>query len=176
MADRINKAVLYDTVWQKLRVSLLSVNNEYGGWENADGARKNISLLSDYVSEAITDTESALRLWRVLNLLNATLLGYGSRKKGTEEERLVIEYRDTISTEYAKVKHHIDSIAAWDWAAQKRNLEEMYANDRGTFNRIKANLALRVKTANRKEKANIGGMAHRGELQKWLDLMKEVEA
>src|SRR5690349_12497286 len=115
-SENLQKLVLYDVEWQAMRVQLLASNNDYGGFGTVEGVKKNIAKLHEYVQESYGWCEHNLatsskgcsmcietycRHWRVLNLLNATLLGYGSRYPVDDPRMaLVIITRDQYSLLY----------------------------------------------------------------------------
>jgi len=76
---RKSKLVLYNVDWQMLRVSLLSEENDYGGWGNIDGVSKNIVKLQGYIYDVPDNQERFNRLFRVNNLLAGVRLGYAQQ-------------------------------------------------------------------------------------------------
>lgn len=168
------KECLYDVEWQKLRVQLLAVNNNYGGFGSEKGVRINLEKLNDYAYAALVGDEMNIRFWRVQNLLSATLLGYGGRRDICYT--LVKEAHTYYSTLYHKiwVKRTLDN-GVWDWDKVRRDLQDLYNSGDIEWKWIWDNLMIRVATANRKQKKGKGGMQHRVELAKFLKLMAEID-
>jgi hypothetical protein len=153
-------AVLYDVEWQKLRVSFLSKNDDLGGFTTFKGAVRNMARLNDYVFGVdkdapypIHDSELAVRLWRAINLLNATRMGYaGQELKGTPNDTLVESFRDEYRKAYTdrmklyvkKANHH------WSWLKVLEDLKHLYATDRSSFYAIQEDLLGRERAARRR--------------------------
>lgn len=162
-----SKIVLYDVAWQIRRVMMLAENDPFGGFGCRIGTLRNIESLQKYIEEA-TGVEKSRRIWRALNLMNATLLGFGSR--GFEQKAMVVEARDEWSLEHS----HGDLLkpfteATW-WEQVRRDL--LIAPDEG-LELVWTNLQKRVKTADQKAKRGVGGMQFRPDLQIFLELLKE---
>jgi hypothetical protein len=165
-------AVLYDVEWQRLRVSLLTKYNDYGGFGTIEGVQTNLMLLGNYVRLAGSQQETFYRNWRVLNLLDATLLGYGTRMQGTAQEGLV---RAEVNARQERHKAYIDAgyrFGEWNWEKVARDLNDLYESSASEFANIKENLQQRIKTAMRKERLGTGGMQHRSELILFMELMQ----
>ena len=73
---------LYDPEWQALRVSLLHKWCRHPGVEDA------LKALFLYMSRSPAD-EMHTRAWRILNLLNATIMGYRGQKILTDDIRYI---------------------------------------------------------------------------------------
>lgn len=103
---KVRHLIMYDTEWQALRVQLVRENSVRGGWLTPEGTNKNIELLRHYLNTAETKSERHLRLWRILNALNAIRMGYSGLNKfhGTCSS-LVAKYREEISAEYKEIKY-----------------------------------------------------------------------
>ena len=156
---------LYDVEWQVLRVSLLGKSGTVE-WEGT---------LWHYMGEM----PSAQRVYRVLNLCNATLLAYGN-KPGLDHERVVVKRLQ----EWCQAHGPYDEVLAWEqpwsWHKVLRDLYELYDNDIKAFWAVRLNLARRVKTAQYKarqrgDKDNESGLKHRPYLDQFLQLMDQVE-
>lgn len=92
----VHKLCFYDCEWQSLRVSLL------GSWATLDGVKSNLQRLTSYLK---TSPPTTTRLWRVLNLLNAVIMGYNGQQRGDSSvAKVVIEYRDKISLSFKASK------------------------------------------------------------------------
>lgn len=173
MKENLSKSCLYDVYWQALRVSMLAKYNNYGGFGTVEGVTKNINTLQEYL---VPDRQERFyRNWRALNLMNATLLGYGTKMSGTEQERLIIEYRNELSARHQHLLLQGFTWQEWDWDKVRTDLEVLYNRRTYSFRNIRANLTTRKRTADRKEARGIGGMWFRTELQHFLTLMDEVE-
>lgn len=176
MAEDLQKSCLYDVEWQQLRCEMLATNNTYGGFGPFDGVTINIGRCEEYLKEDGIELQDRFhRTWRILNLMNATLLGFGNAKRGSQAYDLVVKYRDEVSGYYKGMQAQGYVFKQWDWAAVNVDLHALYLNELWAFNMIARNLAGRVKTAHRKQAAGTGGMQYRGELQRFLDMMDLVE-
>lgn len=162
-----NHAVLYDVEWQILRCRMLSVNNDYGGWWTVYGVEKNLSLCGEYIDEAWTQVETQIRLWRVKNLLNATLLGYGQRADVTDAMRdEVIIWRDACSFDSAMV---VKANNSWDWEAVRREVTDMSISDRKM---VLDNLRKRVKTS-AKRNGEENKFKFRNDLERFVNMLEQ---
>lgn len=152
----VSKAVLYSVQWQKLRVSLL------GNFNHEEGVKVNICKISNYIQETILDEiETARRLWRAINLLNAVRMGYhGQGLVGTMMDKHIISYRDKLQA----LRKNYSDLGQWDWNDVERDLYFLKALDTNTYNKIYNNLQSRVKMAHYK----VGTMDNRSELAKFL--------
>lgn len=153
----IHKEVLYDVEWQSLRVSLL------GSFTTINGVESNIVKLKNYLR-----SPNKVKLWRVLNLLNAVRMGYhGQRLVGTPQDLKVIEYRNEVQKlYYSSLKFPTN----WNWSKVKIDLSKLRDEQSGTFAKILSNLKLRQKNALKRKT-----MHNRPELKTFLDLMKEID-
>jgi hypothetical protein len=151
---------------------MLATNNTYGGFGSLEGVDINIEKMKAYILE-VQDSgdahvEYAYRVWRCLNLLNATLLGYGNKSNFDEHKKKIILMRDGLSLLHKR--KGLAWLLSWDWDVVRKDLREAKLED---LVMIKKNLMSRVATANRKEKANIGGMEFREELSYFLGILDE---
>lgn len=168
------KKVLYEPAWQKLRVSCLAEYSDIGGFTTREGVEANLSKLLAYINDHDIDSiERAVRIWRVLNLLNAVLMGYsGQGMRNTILNVLVNDCRDFVQKLHnsALVQKAAD---LWSWEDVARELQVMYDEDLIWFGRIRANLKNRVDVAEerrrRKGKNDVG--VTREELLKFVDMM-----
>lgn len=191
---------LYRPSWQRLRVSCLSVHHHAGGFTTADGTTDNLKRLDNYLLDAhVTQLvsqgrevpqytvvecermgikvpeEYACRVWRVLNLLNATRMGYaGQGLQGSEMDEAVRQYRDMIQPSYdgslvVKVNEK------WNWDVVQFELEEMWRNDRYWFKAIENDLERRVRVSD-KRRSRKGDVTQntRPELLRFMGLMDAV--
>ncbi len=174
---RFSKECLYDVEWQVRRVSLLKqYNANKVGFSTREGVIANIDLLRDYFMQADLEVDAALRCYRIINLMAATMLGY--KKEQTDLINLCKKYHQEMATIYKARDwgQHISGASGlkWDWIKVKADLEKLWREDREMFDNIWENLQSRVGIANRKQRLGIGGMQFRNELQKFISLMVEV--
>lgn len=149
-----SKLVMYNVEWQALRVSLL------GNWPTVQGATENLAKLDAYLG----NEPNKSKLWRVLNLINATRMGYsGQGLKGTPQDDLVKSFGTEVRSKYNLrcVKHlhdkfEVDTEAKIlaDWAQLSEEVQK----------KIRKNLAGRLKAHSTSE--------HRDELRWFLDIIK----
>lgn len=172
---KFSKECLYDVEWQALRVSLLSKYNTYGGFGTLSGIRINLHALNKYVENAnlLPEPQNALeytcRVWRVLNLLNATLLGYGNKPEFDEHRELITSTRDFLSKIHRFRWNSLPNGISWDWDKVESDLGKFGIEE---LSMILDNLNTRVATANRKKKQGTGGMEYRTELSRFITLLK----
>jgi hypothetical protein len=173
--------VLYDVWWQKMRVSCLAAHHQAGGFTTPQGTLDNLQRLNQYLNapeahhppNVTVEQERALRVWRILNLLNATHMGYqGQAQGGSEQDQAVIRYRDQIQTQYDP--HTIAPVdEQWDWNFVEADLMALWRNERYWFKAIMDDLGRRRKTTFKKRE---GDLSHRGELTQFLFLMEKVNS
>jgi hypothetical protein len=173
--------VLYDVWWQKMRCSCLAAHHQNGGFTTGAGTLDNLQRLNQYLSPESVDLhrppnvsaeeEKACRVWRVLNLLNATRMGYqGMNLGGSEMDQAVQQYRDQLQPQYnGSLVARVDD--KWDWNFVQTDLEALWRNERYWFKAIWDDLSRRRKVTNRKRE---GDLSHRGELVRFLDMMEQV--
>lgn len=170
-SDDYQKACLYDVEWQALRVSMLDGNNSYGGWSNMYGAETNLRRLSEYcdeVKESGDLKEYSRRIWRALNLINAVLLGYGNRKEVADiAHYLRTKPQGYYSRMWDKLKTNLRH-ETWDWDKVGKDLIRLRKNNKELWGAIYINLQKRVKTSIKRN----GGLQHRSELEKFIELME----
>ena len=99
--EDLSKVVVYNIPWQLLRIQLLSRFSEKGGFDTVEGVTENIQKLKSYIG----GKSDINKVWRVLNLLNATRMGYaGQEEIGSAKDKLLVKYRDQISETYQNLK------------------------------------------------------------------------
>jgi len=99
--EDLSKVVVYNIPWQLLRIQLLARYSEKGGFDTVEGVRENIQKLKNYIG----GKSDINKVWRVLNLLNATRMGYaGQDEIGSPKDKLLVKYRDQISETYKNLK------------------------------------------------------------------------
>lgn len=166
---------LYDVDWQKLRVSLLAANNDYGGFGTIIGVKTNLGKLFTY-SRSQHFEDEALRFWRVSNLLSATLMGYGKKPQFTDHYELIEaaqrEYSELLASRGATF--HRFELNKWSWRKVSNELYWLYMTDRDSFDMIWKNMIIRVQHAKRKEAA--GTTIRRAELSEFMRRMREIMA
>jgi hypothetical protein len=160
------KAVLYDVRWQALRVQLL------GSFVHPIKIHRNIDKLNAYLSEVPENSQEKFnRLWRILNLLNGTRMGFhGMGITGTSQDKILVEYRDKISKEYKNYQKAGFEFKDWDWDKVEKDLEKLKDKNDIIFTKIYKNLITRTKQAHRK----VGTMKHRNELSTFIGLMEKI--
>lgn len=155
-----NKLTLYDVQWQALRVSLLT------RWVTVNGTYENLKKLDLYVTNSgeLYSSEYCSRLWRVLNLLNATRRAFhGLGLVGTIQDEAIIRFRDKISKEYEKVRKMLVDYAD----VTEQDVKEGWAQlSEGQRAAIIKNLDTRL-SAHSESK-------HRGELRWFLNIVKAL--
>ena len=180
-------------------MSFLQENHPNGGFVTEAGTDDNLKRLNNYIFDAHTpgfemaaapayvqaecvrmrtslEEEFACRIWRGINLLNATRMGYsGMGLRGSPMDQAVEQYRNVIQDYYDP--HNVQSPEnSWNWDVVQFELEEMWRNERYWFTKIYASLTKRNKTAF-KRRAESGGPQvdqTRPELQKFLSIMEAV--
>jgi hypothetical protein len=82
-----DRAHVYEVGWQKLRVSTLAPNRKDGGWGTHIGVQRNLITMAKYLDGTNDPEEVRRRQYRVLNMYNAVLLGYGDKFEMAEDVR-----------------------------------------------------------------------------------------
>jgi hypothetical protein len=145
---------------------MLSANNDYGGWWSYEGVVTNIKTCSDYIDEV--DGFYDVRSWRVKNLLNATLLGYGNRADVDLQWREIVRgFRDRINFDSAFVK---EADETWDWEEVWQDVRRMSDADRKM---VLDNLKKRVKTS-AKRNGEENKFKHRTALEIFVNMLKDI--
>lgn len=120
-------ACSYEPYWQRVRHAC---RNKFTPFAEC---RASLARLEAYILRADRGDlhETALRRWRVLNLLRAMPLGtttiYGISKIPRAEGRLIKEYRDKITAELEEDGYPSE----WDWAITRRNCIELWQSPDG---------------------------------------------
>lgn len=149
----ISKVTLYDVEWQALRVSLK------GNWGTVEGVGENINKLQTYLNQGNGYNRS--RYWRVLNLLNATRMGYsGSKLEGSVQDRMVAEYRNLIQKTIAQFG--VDEMA-YDAISEMQIRRDWSRLDKRVQAAIIVDLSSRLKKHDKSE--------HRDELRWFLSIV-----
>lgn len=162
----INKEILYDVDWQKLRVSLL------GGFVTKDGMKRNLNTLNEYINAAKNDQDRFHRLWRVVNLLNAVRMGFsGMKLYDTPQDKLLLTQRAVWAKNYKDMQAGGFKLGQLDWKDTEKHLHKLYKDDPEQFDKIRANLVQRTKQSMKKT----GTLNYRNELVKFLGLMNEIQ-
>jgi len=164
--------VLYDVEWQKMRVSFLNVNHRSGGFTTLAGTDDNLTRLDQYIYAVPTDSvEFALRVWRGLNLLNATRMGLsGQGFANGEIDNAVKVYRDGLQNLY---NPHVIVQASrdWNWDKVLQDLYTCYREEPYWFKAIYDDLKRRKNVTSKKRQ---GDLSNRPDLLKFLSLMEQV--
>lgn len=161
----INKDILYDVDWQKLRVSLL------GKFVTPKGMIENLHKLNHYIKTADTPQEKFHRLWRVINLLNAVRMGFsGMDLFGTKQDKLLLLQRAAWTQLYKNMQKQGFEHKPLDWYKVKSDLSKLLATDPTAFNNLRRNLVQRTKQGIKKA----GSLDYRKELVNFLNVMNEI--
>lgn len=160
----MDKNIIYDVEWQKLRIKIK------GNLSTEEGLVNSIQLLREYLAQRKPSIEEWLRVKRVLNLLNATRMGFhGQNLQNTKVDDLLVQYREEVRTKYKRnlsLNIHLE----WDFARIKKDLVKLYSEDIKVFEAIQKDLQLRADKTMQKR----GSVDTRPELIKFLSMMKEV--
>jgi hypothetical protein len=91
------RLLLYCSRWQALRVGCLKAYSNDGGWTTTEGTERALQQLGEYTGDGGTVENTLVRLWRVINCLNAVRMGYsGQGLRGTESDQLVTAVRNEL--------------------------------------------------------------------------------
>lgn len=172
------RSVLYEFDWQKIRVQCLRKHNFKGGWTTKEGVEHNLKSLDQYLMwSEMSGTEESLRTYRVVNLLNATRMGYSGQRWGASQDEkdlinslddLVCEFRDeTQNSPRYNRQAVVDAGFNWDWNEVVEGVRKGLENDPGWFDAIYADLTRRVG-----KKTDI--KATRDELHRFIAIMEAV--
>ena len=163
--NMINKDILYDVNWQRLRVSLL------GKFVTPEGMKDNLNRLDQYIKEASDPQETFHRLWRAVNLLNAVRMGFsGMDLYGSKQDKFLLIQRAVWAQQYKAMQKRGFTHKALNWVDVKDNLKELHRVDPDQFNLIRKNLVQRTKQGIKKA----GSLDYRSELVKFLSIMNEI--
>lgn len=166
---QIQKMCLYDFDWQLLRVNL--------AFSTVEETRASIEILDEYLELAFDEEVEtfANRHWRVLNLLNATLMGFnGSLKiakssavlQRTEKKmELITEFRSSLQDAY----HSRPKVFMWSLDVQREKLESAAVPD---ILKVYYSLGKRKKFASEYKKMPV--QTTRPELLRYIRLIEEV--
>lgn len=87
-----HKACQYNVRWQALRVSFL------GKWNSVEGTKDNLRRLTLYLERGGVNIT---KIWRALNLCNATVMGYNGQGLGASPQaQQVTYYKEMLSGMY----------------------------------------------------------------------------
>jgi len=165
MSNQIAKENLYNVEWQKIRVSLLSY------FPTVEGTKRNINILQTYLKSPKDDYDEYLKLWRVINLLNAVRMGYsGQGIADSEQDDLIVDFRSGLQTRYQELKQNGLTFKHADWTQIKTDLEELYKSDKASFDKIYENLNKRIDFSMKK----IGTVKFRDSLVRFVGLMTDI--
>ena len=159
--------ILYNVKWQKLRVSLL------GKFVSEKGMQKNLLKLNEYLNETSDSSEKICRLYRVINLLNGTRMGFsGMGLYNTPQDKKLVAYREILQKEYTELKNNGVKFKEHNWCETYKDLVKLFENDPKAFKIIKDNLEFRKNMTLKKRQ----DLATRPELQLFLNQMTIIEA
>ena len=156
-----NKTSLYDFEWQALRTSL--------DFSNEESTKNSIQKCRRYLD----DYSDINKVWRVLNLMSATRMGFsGSRKliKSPEKRKdleikdsLALEFREKLSNAYDKLKQNQQRLITDDESKLWEDLKNASSDD---FGRVYESLIHRYENSSRSKA--------RPELRHYLNIMRDV--
>jgi hypothetical protein len=172
------RQVLYDVAWQKLRVSFLRSYqpSELGGWTTVAGTNDNLNRLDDYIfadpnttSVEEADMQLAARVYRGLNLLNATRMGYvGQGLLNSAQDNEVRKYRNSLQALHGSLMPYLEAVNdTWDWDRVAEDLAYLWKEERYWFWAIHNDLVKRKKATLKRRET----MQTRPELDKFIELM-----
>ena len=188
------KNIIYRPSWQKLRVSFLSSNHPNGGFTTETGTQDNLERLTNYINDATTgaqytveentrmgftmEEEYACRIYRAINLLNATWMGFGGTgTRHTPAGSLVNNYRQGITDLY-NGSLAVKADRKWDWDVVQFELEELWRKDIFWFQRVYNDLNRRGKVGARRRREATGDASDventRPQLIKFLQIMDTI--
>jgi hypothetical protein len=160
-----DRAHVYEVGWQKLRVSTLAPNRKDGGWGTHIGVQRNLITMAKYLDGTNDPEEVRRRQYRVLNMYNAVLLGYGDKFEMADFAMVVRQARDRLQKQMSD-----RSLGRHDWQKTYEDLSRLWRNERNTWWSIRRNLTSRTKTSRRRNGGT--GFQHRPELEFFLHLME----
>ncbi len=184
------RSLVYDVTWQELRVGTLSENRSDGGWTTIDGAHANLKSLRIYLSTLRTETFSEFRMqltpnevmaarhYRVINMLNATRMGYSGQKlQGSEQDELVRKFRNRVQNAVQVILSDYDAAlvsaaSKWDWESVELELKWLLNHNPNCFDRIKVSVNKRAGVATKRGRVI---NQTRKELVTFCDLIRKVE-
>lgn len=159
------RSVLYDVRWQLLRVSLL------GKFVSKEGVLENLQKLDRYVKDSPTEQEEFYRLYRTINLLNGTVMGFsGMGLYDTFMHKQILEFRKGLQENYKKLQSQGLKYEKWDWDKVEKELRELYSKHRDSFDGVYKNLNQRRMISSKIKDIS----KTRAELLHFLDLMDKV--
>lgn len=145
----IRKNVVYSPYWQRIRMLCK------GNW--VKDIDQNIRMLEHYLG----DRSDITRVWRVLNTLNATRMGFhGMQLIGSDVDRKLVEFRDELSALYTALAEDGHELVEVTEDQVRREWAELDLNIR---RQIFDDLYIRYAKHNRS--------AHREDLQWFLNLV-----
>lgn len=162
---QIQKMALYNIDWQVLRVSL--------SFSSMETVQASCNKLLEYMNDDIIgyDTRSN-KLWRVINLLNAAVMGLnGQLKLAKTEEReevvkAMITFIQMFRTSWQEEYHSSDKQFRWDEAIEWSFLE---ATPRAEVEKVLQSLVKRKNFAAEFKKMQVSKT--RPELLKYLEML-----
>lgn len=163
------RALMYDVRWQELRISCLAGLNRRGGWTTREGMVDNLRRLGMYLDEqGISETEKAVRVYRINNALNAVVMGYSGQGADALLASTVRAWRDhNVPRErYVALSVRMDRMARyWDWAKVERDLGDLRVRDLAGFKFLEKDLLRRSRN---------GSQRTRPDLYKFLEVMRSA--
>lgn len=155
----MNRQLIYDIAWQKLRVHLKGKTQFYC-----------MQQLTLYLEGANGDIERYMRMKRVINLLNATRMGYhGMGIQGSEEDRRLVRFRESIKDKLpclGKVK-----LPPYDPQKVLSDAKQLFREDGFVFKRLYTDVKNRAAHTVQKR----GSLDSRKELSDFLEILEAAQ-
>jgi signal transduction histidine kinase len=98
----IRKIAYYNIEWQIIRMEMRTFNS-------LENCIANRTVLEKYVADSLNETQQIIRLWRVINLLNATRMGFhGCGYVGSSMDAELVSFRDTLQKMLTDLQSHLN--------------------------------------------------------------------
>jgi hypothetical protein len=156
-----NKTSLYDFQWQALRTSL--------DFSNEESTRNSIERCKKYLE----DYSDVNKVWRVLNLMAATRMGFSGSSKLIKSpdklkdlqkrDEIVLGFREKLSQIYDKLKQNQQQLVVDDESKLRDDLKNASTDE---FGRVYESLIHRYENSSRSQA--------RPELKHYLEIMRDV--
>lgn len=161
--QNFDKASCYDLQWQRLRLSLK------GRFGDLEGLTDVMCVLDAYVS-SVHCSDTPIRYKRVMNLLAATMLGYGNKPMFSKHKQVLQLYHACLSkwfNQNYKAEYEKLALQEWDWDA----IEDQLAccSDWPFLVHLQQDLRVRKNTSLRRN----GHMKHRQDLVTFMAMLDQ---
>jgi hypothetical protein len=161
----MDNPLIYDVQWQQIRVHMLN------RWTNIEGIRKNLQLLDEYLLYSDTTRDEFIRLYRILNALNAVRMSFhGTGHVNSVPDKILQCYREGIQDSYRRLSERFTfRDIPWSWDKVKEDLVLLYQQQPSEFDAIYTDLKKREYQAKKRNT-----LKNRPSLIKFLKLIEEV--